>query len=97
MVRLELTYLHETGRLRHPAEAVLGELRRASGAAEDLTPFGDVVSEAQTMTWTRDPFDRVIAAQAVAARCLLATADRTIRRALPQHTIWDDEVPGPAG
>jgi PIN domain nuclease of toxin-antitoxin system len=88
MVRLELTYLHEINRLRHGADEIIARLRRATAAVEDPTPFGDVAAVAATVTWTRDPFDRLIAAQAVAARCHLATADRSIRGAVPEHTVW---------
>ena len=88
MVRLELEYLREIGRLRHPAERVLGELRRALGAIEDATPFGEVISEATALTWTRDPFDRLIAAQALAAGCVLVTADQNLRERLPAGTLW---------
>ena len=88
MVRLELTYLHEIGRLTSAPDRILGELRRATGLVEDATTFAEVVTEAEAMTWTRDPFDRIIAAQAVAAGCPLATADRRIRSAIPTHCVW---------
>lgn len=88
VVRLELTYLREIGRLRHGADDVIGRLHRATGSVEDSTPFGDVVAAGVSMTWTRDPFDRLITAQALAARCDLATADQTIRTAMPGQTVW---------
>ncbi|CAN5617332.1 hypothetical protein BH11ACT8_BH11ACT8_31250 [soil metagenome] len=88
MVRLELEFLHEIGRLRHPAERVLGEMRRATGLVEDPTSFGEVIGEAAALTWTRDPFDRIIVAQALAAGCPLITADRALRERLPAHTVW---------
>ncbi len=44
--------------------------------------------EASILEWTRDPFDRLIAAQAIAAGCPLATGDRALRDALPDHTVW---------
>ncbi|HXH57083.1 hypothetical protein [Iamia sp.] len=34
---------------------------------------------AQTLDWTRDPFDRIIAAQTLAAGARLLTKDLTIR------------------
>jgi PIN domain nuclease of toxin-antitoxin system len=88
MTRLELSYLHEIGRIAHPADRVLAHLRRSIGAAEDGTPFSDVVEEASRLAWTRDPFDRLIAAQAIAAACTLATGDRVLREALPGQTLW---------
>lgn len=88
MARLELSYLHEIGRIAHPADRVLSHLRRTIGAGEDGTPFSDVVEEASRLAWTRDPFDRLIAAQAIAAACTLATGDRVLREALPGQTLW---------
>lgn len=78
MVRLELGYLHELGRLADPPGDVIGDLQRWFRAREDALPFGAVVDEAMAMTWTRDPFDRVIAAQAIAAGARLLTRDETI-------------------
>ncbi|MEQ6901037.1 PIN domain-containing protein [Nocardioides sp. YIM 152588] len=89
MVRLELAYLNEIGRIGQGADQVLGGLLGRIGVAEDPTPFVEVTAVAQSFAWTRDVFDRVIAAQAVAAGALLATRDRRIRAALPEHTLWD--------
>lgn len=89
MVRLELAYLHEIGRLTVPASPILAELERSIGLAEDTTPFATVASAAEAQTWTRDPFDRVIAAQSLVAFATLVTRDQRIRKALGQHAIWD--------
>lgn len=89
MVRLELTYLHEVGRITEPAHRILGELRASVGLSEDETSFADVLTAAEPFTWTRDPFDRIIAAQAVAAFADLATKDTTIRAHLPDRAVWD--------
>lgn len=40
-------------------------------------------------TWTRDPFDRLIVAQALEARCPLATKDSRIRGVLGDRAVWD--------
>ena len=89
MVRLELTYLHEVGRLTEPSYRILAELKAAVGLEEDRTSFADVMTAAEPFTWTRDPFDRVIAAQAAASFGTLATKDEAIRRHLPDITVWD--------
>ena len=88
MAALELTYLHEIGRITAPASDVLEELARALDAVEDKTPFPQIVRSAQTVTWTRDPFDRLIAGHALAAGASLVTADERIREALPRATLW---------
>lgn len=89
MVRLELAYLHEIGRLTVPASPMLAELERSIGLTEDTTRFSTVAHAAEAQTWTRDPFDRVIAAQALVSFATLVTRDRNIRTALGQHAIWD--------
>jgi len=89
MVELELTYLHEIGRLTEPSARILGELDRSIGVRLDDTPFADVVATAGRMAWTRDPFDRMIAAQAVATASTLATRDETMREHLPDTAVWD--------
>jgi PIN domain nuclease of toxin-antitoxin system len=40
------------------------------------------------LSWTHDPFDRLIAAHAIVADAPLVTADRTILENLPLAT-WD--------
>lgn len=87
MVLLELRYLHEVGRIKDPA-AVLSDVHRGRGLALDATPFADVVATADRFSFTRDAFDRLIAAQAVAAGADLVTKDRRLREHLPQ-AVWD--------
>ncbi|GAA4823320.1 type II toxin-antitoxin system VapC family toxin [Nocardioides caeni] len=88
MVRLELTYLHEVGRIAVPAARILDELERSIGLTDDTTPFALVTRTAAEQRWTRDPFDRVIAAQALAGFGVLATKDAMIREALRGYALW---------
>jgi PIN domain nuclease of toxin-antitoxin system len=46
-------------------------------------PSALVCATAVDMHWTRDPFDRLISAHALAAKAPLVTKDRTIRAHLP--------------
>lgn len=87
MVGLELTYLREVGRFDTPADEVLSDLRRQIGLRIGAEPFDLVCESAATLSWTRDPFDRLIAAQALVAGARLATADETIR-ANVANVIW---------
>jgi PIN domain nuclease of toxin-antitoxin system len=89
MVRLELVYLHEIGRLVPPAHRVLDELAHAIGLVEESMAFGAVVKAAETLTWTRDPFDRMIAAHALVSFATLATSDEKIRKALGPYAVWE--------
>ena len=79
-VTLELQYLFEIKRITQAAELVVADLSRRLGLQVDALPFEQVVSSAVGLSWTRDPFDRLIVAQASAQGALLVTADRVIRR-----------------
>lgn len=89
MVRLELTYLHEIGKLTEAPHRIITELENAIGLAESTLAFGRVIDLAERATFTRDPFDRIITAQALYARASLATKDARIRAAHPADTVWD--------
>ena len=52
--------------------------------AADLKPL---VGRASSISWTRDPFDRLIAAHASLEAAILLTADETILEALP-GAVW---------
>ena len=78
MVRLELTYLNEVGRLNVAAADVVSDLGRRVGLAESDLPLAALVDAAAPLGWTRDPFDRMIVADALAAGSPLLTADTAI-------------------
>jgi PIN domain nuclease of toxin-antitoxin system len=88
IVELELTYLYEVGRVTEPAKAPLGALERTIGLRVSDVSAAALAKAAVGLSWTRDPFDRMIAAQAVVADAPLITADRTILANLPLAT-WD--------
>jgi PIN domain nuclease of toxin-antitoxin system len=88
IVVLELEYLHEVGRARDSAPTMIASLRRSLGLAVADASLAELVQAASGLSWTRDPFDRLIAAHAILADATLITADRTILDNLPQAT-WD--------
>lgn len=88
IVELELTYLYEVGRVTEPAAAPLAALRKTIGLQVADASFAAVAQAAAELSWTRDPFDRMIAAQAIVADAPLVTADRTILANLTL-AIWD--------
>jgi PIN domain nuclease of toxin-antitoxin system len=87
MVELELQYLRETGRLTVDAAGIVDFLARSIGLRVDDEAFPDVVRESLIQSWARDPFDRLIAAQAALRAAPLLTKDRTIRRHYPR-AVW---------
>lgn len=87
MVRLELQYLFELRRVTRPAVEVVDALQAALGLRVCDAPFAAVVREAEGEAWTRDPFDRLIVAQASLHGAELVSKDETLR-AHYGATIW---------
>lgn len=87
MVELELTYLHEIARINCPASDILNTLRRDIGLEACKLPFAAVVGSALAQGWTRDPFDRLIVAQAAHRSLPLLTADQNILAHYPL-ALW---------
>ncbi|MGH3771315.1 MAG: type II toxin-antitoxin system VapC family toxin [Pseudonocardiaceae bacterium] len=88
IVELELAYLHEIGQTSQPPGVVLQELGAAVGLTVSGAPFGAVVGAAIGLVWTRDPFDRLIAAQALTENETLLTKNERIRKHL-ELAVWD--------
>jgi PIN domain nuclease of toxin-antitoxin system len=80
MVQLELTFLHEIGRLSVTGADIIGDLANRVGLRLSDAPMATVVQAAAPLTWTRDPFDRTIVADAQAVGASLITKDREIHR-----------------
>jgi PIN domain nuclease of toxin-antitoxin system len=86
IVELELTYLHEVGRVTEPAAAPLSALGKSIGLKVADVSTATLVRAAGALSWTRDPFDRLISAQAIVDDSSLITADQTILANLPLAT-----------
>jgi PIN domain nuclease of toxin-antitoxin system len=89
MVVLELEYLREIGRVSVEAPVIVEYLESAIALRVCPLPFHRVVMEALDTEWTRDPFDRLIVAQAAAAQSSLLTKDAVIRANVPELAAWD--------
>ena len=90
MAELELQYLYELGRTKEPARVVIDHLQDEIGLRRCGLPFSVVVKTALDIDWTRDPFDRLIVAQAAARNLPLVTKDEIIRDNYGE-AIWGDE------
>ena len=88
MVALELEYLHETGRIQANSRIICGSLEIALGLRVCESSFAPVVRLAIEQVWTRDPFDRIIVAQAKLANAPLLTKDIAIRKHY-KKAFWD--------
>ena len=78
IVQLELTYLHEIGRLKVGGADILGDLESRVRLYTVNQPLLAVVQAAASLDWTRDPFDRLIVGDAVAVKLPLLTKDDAI-------------------
>jgi PIN domain nuclease of toxin-antitoxin system len=78
MVFLELQYLYDIGRLTQPPEKVVGYLEARIDLRQCNIPFPRVVQFAAKESWTRDPFDRIIVAQARLGEHRLLSRDESI-------------------
>lgn len=88
IVELELGFLHEIGRTAGPSSQVLSALSSSIGLRVAQIGFAPLCSAAVGITWTRDPFDRMLAAHAVVAGSPLLTKDQTILENL-DLAFWD--------
>lgn len=79
MVLLEARYLREIGRITPDPAEMLAALEAALGLEVSATAFADVAREAIRQDWTRDPFDRLITAQALVEDAWLLTRDDHIQ------------------
>jgi PIN domain nuclease of toxin-antitoxin system len=86
-VLLELEYLSEVQKHRPGARTVFHALQRDVGLKMCDLPFPAVVEQALEEKWGRDPFDRLIVAQARATRSPLVTKDTRIRQSY-SLSVW---------
>lgn len=87
VVQLELTYLNEIGRISREGSYVLDALARDIGLSVADVSLAQVMRMAGTLTWTRDPFDRMIVAHAMIADAALVSKDRLIRKHC-DRAVW---------
>lgn len=79
-VLLELQYLKEIERITAEPMLIFQTLEETIGLQLCGMAFSKIVIGAMSQSWTRDPFDRLIAAHAAVRNAILLTKDRTIRR-----------------
>ena len=77
---LEIEFLAETGRLSVSNPAFTRAVMEDPRFTVDDIPLATLIRHALGLTWTRDPFDRMLVAHSLARRVPLCTIDRNIRR-----------------
>ncbi len=78
MVLLEMEYLREIGRHSRGGKDLMAVLEKSHALHVCDLSFKDVALQAAHESWTRDPFDRIIVAQARLAKAVLLTRDGDI-------------------
>jgi PIN domain nuclease of toxin-antitoxin system len=67
---------------------MLAALRQDIGMEVTDASAAELGDAAMDLSWTRDPFDRLISAHAIVDNAALVTADETIREHL-HLAVWD--------
>ena len=88
IVELELAYLNEVDRVAETPAQIIGTLSSSVGLTVAQIGFGPLCATAAGLTWTRDPFDRMLAAHALTAGLPLLTKDAGILDNL-DLAFWD--------
>jgi len=86
---LEIQFLAEVGRLEVHQPEFRDALARDPRFTLDEVPLVPLIEKALPMSWTRDPFDRLLAAHSEARRVPLATLDRRMR---DEHALIVEEL-----
>jgi len=87
IVLLELQYLFEIERIKAAPEKIFKSLEKSIGLKVCRLEFQKVVTASLKQSWTRDPFDRLIVAQAMIANAALITKDESILNHYPK-AVW---------
>lgn len=87
IVQLELQYLLEIKRITQSPVSIFKDLATRIGLKTCQKSFEHVMQESIKQNWTRDPFDRIIVAQAALNKMQLLTKDKTILQNYA-HSIW---------
>lgn len=83
LVFLEIEFLHKAGKIGFSGASARTDVSREREFSICRTRFADVVEQALALDWTRDPFDRLIVANALADGATLLTRDRQILARCP--------------
>ena len=78
IVRLELQYLYEIERIIDEPDTIVTDLSEQIDLKICNKNFDEIISIALKINWTRDPFDRIITANARVNNNILSSKDRKI-------------------
>lgn len=78
IVRLELQFLYEIHRVTEDARTIVADLASRIGLTMSDANFNTTISRALEISWTRDPFDRLIVANAGLDNSILVSKDQSV-------------------
>jgi PIN domain nuclease of toxin-antitoxin system len=87
MVRLEIQYLYEIKRCTKKSEEIIHTLQQQIYLAICPLTFNEIAEKALHISWTRDPFDRLIIANAMVNHQQLLTKDTQIHKHY-KKAVW---------
>lgn len=86
-VRLELAYLKEVQKLIFEPDALIADLVLQLAVSLSADSLAEIISGAMKLTWTRDPFDRLITVTVLLHDAPLITRDRNIHEHYA-YAVW---------
>ncbi len=86
---LEVQFLSEVGRVKIRTPEFTEIVSADERFLIDEVGLGALVRRALPLTWTRDPFDRLLAAHSALRRMPLCTVDRTLHE---YHSLFPEEL-----
>lgn len=87
ITNLELQYLFEIQKIIISPEEIISSIQSLFPIEYSSKNISKIIEKANTLSWTRDPFDRIIAANALIENMPLITSDRNIL-AHCKSAIW---------
>ncbi|MBI4420157.1 MAG: hypothetical protein HY560_04965 [Gemmatimonadetes bacterium] len=80
---LEIQFLGEVGKLEVDSRGLVERVGSDPRFVTDDVSIAVLIEHALPLQWTRDPFDRLLAAHSTARRLPLCSADQLVRRHHP--------------
>lgn len=88
MTRLELQYLFEIKKINKKSTEILSDLNKKIGLRILKCELSELVEESLKLSWTRDPFDRLLVAQSISTGIGLLTKDQVLLKNY-KLAFWD--------
>ncbi len=82
-----MKYLNEIGRIKQLPDIIIDALINEIGLVYSENNFERIVNQAIHLDFTRDPFDRIIVADALINNSKLISKDKIIKKNY-RNTVW---------